>query len=299
MTEKPVILIVDDTPEYLLTLANCLKEYYLIKVATNGKKCLKIAQSDSSPDLILLDVVMPEMDGYQVITELKSNKKTAQIPVIFVTSNDEEEEEEKGLQLGAVDYIAKPFRPTIVRARVRTHIILKKQRDELSWLAMRDPLTSLFNRHYLLEAIKQKMSHASRHEESLCLLAVDLDHFKQINDKYGHVQGDHVLQDVASILRDNCRNEDIAARIGGEEFAVVLDHCDLELAEKKAESLRNCIETRFLNALPVTASIGVAKMETGDKSFDDLFNRADKALYSAKEHGRNRVIVARRDLQEC
>ncbi len=291
MTDKAIVLIVDDTPEYLQTLANCLKEDYHIKIATNGERCIELAQSDTPPDLILLDVVMQGQDGYETIKKLKENEHTSSIPVIFVTGNDEEKDEEKGFLLGAVDYIAKPIQPAIVRVRVKNQVLLKKQHDDLTWIAMRDPLTGLFNRHYLLEAVGQKMSHAARHKEALCLLVIDLDYFKNINDQFGHLEGDNVLKEVSNLLKESCRKEDISARLGGEEFALVLDNCSIEMAEQKAEKLRKSIEDRFEGQLPVTASIGITILNVMDQSFEELFSRADKALYRAKEQGRNRCLV--------
>jgi PleD family two-component response regulator len=197
--------------------------------------CLKLAGFETKPDLILLDIEMPDMDGFETCQHLKSNKNTAAIPVIFVTAKNSVEDEEKGLQLGAVDYITKLIHPGIVFARVKTHITLKQQRDQLHILAMRDQLTGLYNRQYLMEVANLKVLHAKRHTQALSLLMIDIDHFKAINDNYGHPEGDFILQEVANTIKEQYRSEDIVARLGGEEFVVLLDYCNLASAQIKAE----------------------------------------------------------------
>lgn len=293
MKKKATILVVDDVPSNIQILAGYLKDDYRIKVATDGKRCLELVQGEDTIDLILLDVMMPEMDGYQVIKQLKENPKTEDIPVIFVTSKDEDHEEEKGLTLGAVDYIAKPIHAPIVKARIKTHVSLKRSRDLLKRMAMHDYLTGLYNRHYLVEAASQKLSLACRHEFPISILLIDIDHFKSINDKFGHAVGDEVLKSVSKLMKKTCRGEDIVARIGGEEFVMVLDQCNVDNAEVKAEELRKQIEILESNKIRVTVSIGVAALSNfSDKkvNFDDLLNQADKALYTAKNKGRNRVV---------
>lgn len=235
------------------------------------------------PDLILLDIEMPGMDGFETCQHLKSNKNTVAIPIIFVTAKDSVEYEEKGLQLGAVDYITKPINPSIVFARVKTHITLKQQRDQLHILAMRDQLTGLYNRHYLMEVANLSVLHAKRHTQALSLLMIDIDHFKAINDNYGHSEGDFVLQEVANTIKAQYRSE---------EFVVLLDYCNLASAKIKAEKLCNKIAALKPSNRTVTISIGVAQLaEQVDEDFTSLLKRADLAMYQAKEQGRNRVEV--------
>ncbi|OMH31700.1 diguanylate cyclase [Motiliproteus sp. MSK22-1] len=302
MKDKSVVLIVDDRPENIQLLASCLKTDYHVKVATSGEKCLELTKNHPELDLILLDVMMPGLNGYEVIRKLKENPETEPIPVIFITGKDGEKEEELGLALGAVDYITKPIRTAIVKARVKTHTTLKRQRDQLSILAMCDQLTGLYNRHYLVEMAGQKIARALRHHHPLSFLMIDIDHFKSVNDRFGHAEGDRVLQAVATALQESCRKEDVVARLGGEEFVVMLDQSDISLAIDKAEQLRKQVEDLNLDERSVTVSIGVSVLEdlrdTGDKTdsrqkdtLDRIINRADKALYQAKEQGRNRVAV--------
>lgn len=292
MSDKALILIVDDSPTNLQVLAACVKDKHRIKVATNGLQCLQIAQAEPKPDLILLDVEMPGMNGYEVCQKLKSNDDTADIPVIFVTGLLEDKDEEKGLALGAVDYITKPIRPAIVIARVKTHITLKLQRDKLNKMAFFDQLTGLYNRHYLIDMATKKVALALRHKYDLWVLMIDIDHFKNINDTHGHPMGDKILKSVASIFTLDNRSEDIAARFGGEEFVVMFDPCDLKNALLKAERIRSKIEQLNPHGIGVTVSIGMAKLVAEDATFERLLKRADEALYDAKENGRNRIEMS-------
>ncbi|MDX1451903.1 MAG: diguanylate cyclase [Oleiphilaceae bacterium] len=308
MKDKPVVLIVDDAAPNIQTLAQCLKDDYRIKVATDGVRCLELVKSDPAPDLVLLDVDMPGMNGYEVITHMKQDEHMADVPVIFVTGMDNDEDEEKGLALGAVDYVVKPVRPAIVRARVKTHVLLKQQRDQLAKMAMCDQLTGLYNRHFLIESAKQKVSFSRRHQQPLSVMILDIDLFKQINDQYGHAMGDQVLTAVGGAIQERCRKEDllgrpasresvsesgdaIAARYGGEEFLVLLSPCDLAAAQQKAEQLREAVETLQPSGINVSTSIGVAQLQP-EETFEALVSRADSALYRAKEAGRNRVEAA-------
>jgi len=293
MDSKPCILIVDDVPANIQILANCLKEQYQIKVATSGELCLKLADFETKPDLILLDIEMPGMDGFETIEHLKSNKNTATIPVIFITAKDSAEDEEKGLLLGAVDYITKPIKPGIVAVRVKTHITIKQQRDTLNRLAMHDQLTGLYNRHYIIEVANARVLQAQRHAKNLSVMMIDIDHFKSINDQYGHPEGDLVLQAVATSIKESYRGEDIVARFGGEEFVILLDQCDLLSAQERAESLCQQIEALKPSGRVATISIGIAQLSNSKtEDFTDVLKRADLAVYQAKEQGRNRVVVS-------
>lgn len=291
MSHKAVILVVDDVPTNIQALALLLKEDYTIKVAAGGVRALEVASQDPIPDLILLDVQMPDMNGYDVLRLLRENNDTAKIPIIFVTGKDSTQEEEYGLELGAVDYITKPIHPSIVKARVKTHITLKQQHDELIRIAIHDQLTGLYNRHYLAEILSRKVSKSKRHNEALSVIMADIDHFKNVNDTYGHLMGDLILKAVANVIGEGARKEDIAARFGGEEFVLVLDHCTANDALIIAEGLRSKIEALNTEGIRVTASFGVAQMDEHAIRYEDVLKNADSALYAAKEEGRNRVIL--------
>ncbi|OUS29957.1 diguanylate cyclase response regulator [Gammaproteobacteria bacterium 45_16_T64] len=291
MRDDPVVLIVDDAPANIQVLAACLKDIGHLKVATDGERCLELAKTHVGIDLILLDIVMPGMDGYEVCRKLKADILTQDIPVIFVTAMDDDDDEEKGLALGAVDYITKPIRPAIVAARVKTHLTLKQQSDQLKDLALRDQLTGLYNRHYLLDAAHSKVARALRHKYAISLLMLDVDHFKRINDQHGHVKGDNVLSAIATVLGQDSRVEDIVSRFGGEEFVIFFDHCDLMSAANKAQRLVDAIAALRPSEIDVTVSIGVAQLQLSGESFTELLSRADAAVYRAKKSGRNRVEV--------
>ena len=291
MTNKSTVLIVDDEPANIQVLANCLKDQYLVKVSTSGEQCLALAADDQKPDLILLDIEMPEMDGYEICRQLKNNPGTAGIPVIFVTGKGDENAEELGLLLGAVDYITKPIRPAIVAARVSTHVELKQQRDQLEKLAMKDQLTDVYNRHYLLEVANHKVARAMRHKHPLSLLMIDVDHFKNVNDSYGHPKGDEILKAVSQLLIEQTRKEDVVARFGGEEFVILMDHCGQPEVGEKAENLRQLVESLNPGGINVTVSIGLAELNPGEESFSGLLKRADTAVYAAKDQGRNQVVA--------
>ena len=291
METKPTVLIVDDAPANIQLLAGLLKDSYQLKVATGGLRCIELAQTDPQPDLILLDIQMPDMDGYQVCQRLKSLESTRQIPVIFVTGKDQVADEELGLNMGAVDYITKPYTPAIVEARIATHIMLKQQSDELRHLAMHDQLTGLYNRHFLIDVASKRISQAHRHKKDLCLIMMDIDCFKAVNDEHGHSVGDAVLRDVASIFMQQSRTEDVVARFGGEEFIILLDSCNLAAGTKKSEKLRVTLCDSPIQGLNITASFGLAQLGDTSEGFKELLNRADDAVYKAKNNGRNRVEV--------
>ncbi len=288
-------MIVDDAAVNIQALIAILETDYQIKVATSGERCLSLLIDYELPDLILLDIMMPDMDGYQVCKKIKAASKTQHIPIIFITSKDDENDEEKGLRLGAVDYITKPIKPIITLARIKTHVTLKLQYDRLSQIAERDQLTGLFNRHYLNEIAEQKISFSHRHVIPLSILMIDIDHFKKINDEYGHLVGDEVIHKVANVFSNNARAEDVACRFGGEEFVLLMDHCDLNSAEEKAEALREMVECLMPSGLKVTVSIGVSQLRSTEEGEDfiSVLNRADSAVYLAKQKGRNCVASSR------
>jgi len=288
--KKGNILIVDDTKDCLLSLRAILEDDYNIIEADSGEACLKLIK-EHVPDLVLLDVIMPGMSGYEVCDHLQKNADTKEVPIIFVTSNDNEWDEQQGLERGAVDYMTKPIHASIALARVKTHINLKKQHDQLLTIATHDQLTGLHNRHYLMLNAKKKIAHATRHLSPLSFIMMDIDHFKDVNDQHGHPMGDKVLVMVAERLNELSREEDIIARIGGEEFIIVLDRCTLNQAEAKAAAIRTIIENSKIDGLGVTSSFGVVQMTVEGESIDDLIMRADTALYKAKESGRNCVVV--------
>jgi diguanylate cyclase (GGDEF)-like protein len=295
--EKSRILVVDDAPANIKMIGEALREEHQVIFATNGPDALKLAMADPTPDLILLDIVMPGMDGYEVCNELKAESNTKNVPVIFITARTEVEDETKGLELGAVDYITKPFSLAIVKARVRTHLELKHHRDILENLSSQDGLTGIPNRRRFDEVIAQEWQRTRRQKTTLSLVMMDIDHFKAYNDTYGHMAGDECIKQVAQTLDSVAhRASDFVARYGGEEFVAVLPDTDNEGAVALAEKMREGIgalqipHAESSAADHVTLSLGVSSIiPAGGSSPGALIESADKALYQAKETGRNKV----------
>lgn len=295
----PTILIVDDMAANIAILSDLLQKDYKIKVAKNGQRVLEIADGEERLDLILLDIEMPEMSGYEVCKILKSSSKTRNIPIIFVTAKNDVIDEEYGLNLGAIDYIKKPFHPAIIKIRVKNNIDLKIKSDRLEELSMCDALTGIPNRRHYQEAFDKKYKEVLRERESIALIMIDVDNFKLYNDNYGHWQGDDCLKKVAFALRRNLkRPTDIVARYGGEEFVVILKDIDKEGAKIVAEGLVQAVidmkipHAHSLASEFVTISAGVALKEADDKiSQEELVQLADEQLYCAKESGRNRYCA--------
>lgn len=290
------IMIVDDAAVNVRTLVNALMMEYEVMVATSGKDAIDIACKEI-PDLILLDVVMPEMDGYEVCKILKTDPHTRHIPIIFVTGRGEDKDELAGLELGAVDYITKPFSLPIVQARVRTHLELKRYRDLLENYSFIDGLTGIPNRRRFDEFLNIMWRQAIRQNAQISLIMMDVDHFKAYNDHYGHQAGDECLRAVArGLMSAKRRATDLVARYGGEEFVCVLPSTDEDGAQVVAEQFRNrieelCIPHGFSSVADhLTLSLGIATMiPQFEESFSAIIVQADQALYKAKLGGRNRV----------
>lgn len=290
------VLIVDDEKHNRLLLTELFAGQYRVIQAKNGAQAIELAQQHQ-PDLILLDVLMPDMDGMAVIRTLKREDRTRQIPVVFITALDSAADEELGLELGAVDYITKPFHPSIVRVRVRNHLQIVHQRRLLEQLAALDGLTGIPNRRRFDQALEQEWRRCQRAGQPLSLIVADVDWFKPYNDALGHAAGDRVLQEVAAVLRQGARRPgDLAARYGGEEFVLLLPGTDVPQAQELAEQLRGRVQQLALAhpaspvALSVTLSLGGASTLAQTSEVDGgFFARADAALYQAKKAGRNRV----------
>lgn len=296
---RPRILVADDQPLNIRLVHLLFKDDCDVFMATNGLQVLAQCQS-TLPDLILLDVVMPEMDGHEAIVQLKHNPDTADIPVIFLTSRNAEADEVKGFELGAVDFISKPINETILRARVNTHLLLKLQADFLRSVAMVDGLTGLANRRKFEEDLRRDWLQCARNRQDLSLLMIDVDHFKRYNDHYGHQQGDACLRDVAQTIK-HClkRPGDLSARYGGEEFVCMLPNTSSHGAMTVAQHISDAVRALHIPhacsdaAQTVTLSIGVACTQPHHTSAPaSLLQLADKQLYLAKGQGRNRVASA-------
>jgi diguanylate cyclase (GGDEF)-like protein len=294
--EKPKILIVDDEQMFVKLMDATLKDEYELTFALNSDEALKKA-SEELPDLILLDVVMAPESGFDVCYTLKSEHRTKNIPILFITSSGTMKDEVRGLELGAVDYITKPVSPPIVKARVRNHMDLKKYKDRLEKIASEDVLTGLATRRRFEEVLQSEWRRCRRHEAPLSVAMMDIDYFKPYNDNYGHGAGDECLRKVGRALgKEIKRAADLVARYGGEEFVCVLPDTDLEGAMAFAHALRKAVldleipHEHSQAANTVTMSIGISTfVPTEDREPFDLVRAADKKLYAAKQAGRNRV----------
>lgn len=298
---KLSILIVDDDKSNLDVLLHILKSTYTVYVAKTGEAAISRANKDL-PDLILLDVMLPDMDGFAVLKKLHHDEKTSRIPVIFITGLDSYEDEARGFRLGAVDYIKKPFNNIVVEARINTHIKLISQMRTIERLGLIDPLLDIPNRRSFDNRIEEEWERARRENTTLNLIMIDIDHFKEYNDTHGHLQGDVMLQNVARVIQSNLRRKnDFVARFGGEEFMVILPNTPHQHAVDIAWRINSAVKAMQIpligepdeDALTgTTISLGVCSLvpEIGEdcKSFIDF---ADKALYSAKSEGRDRVCV--------
>ena len=294
------VLAVDDSPEiHRLLDARLRNENVTIHHALDGEEGFTLACS-LLPDLILLDVVMPQQSGFDVCERLKRTESAAQIPIIFLTGTTDAVNKVHGFDLGAVDYITKPFDAAELRARVRAALRTKRYQDMLTHRAMLDAMTGLWNRAFFDQRLKEELLAADRYGRELSLVLLDVDHFKQLNDTCGHPFGDLVLQTVGEVLLNTARASDLPFRYGGEEFGVVLRETNLDEALQTAERIRSRIaELPFRQKgqdIRITASFGVASnglfAAGGAVSPQQLIAAADAALYSAKHSGRNRTCVS-------
>lgn len=291
------VLIVDDEPINIKALQTVLGDEHNLLFATSGEMALEMANALPQPDLILMDIVMPGLDGFEVCAKLKKDEKTRHIPVVFLTAKWETSEEARGLELGAVDYIRKPFSPPIIRARIRNHLDLKKIRDMLENLSTLDGLTNVPNRRRFDEVFVHEWNRAARKQTQLSLLFIDIDHFKNYNDLYGHLTGDDCLKAVARVLQSSLgRTSDFLARFGGEEFVILLPDTNEHGCRHLGESIRQAVEALHIEhrdspvADHVTVSIGAVtctNVSLCDRPL--LLEHADRLLYKAKDEGRNCV----------
>ena len=295
---KAKILMVDDNAFNIKALNLVLSEEYQVFFAASGQSALEIA-TRTQPDLILLDIQMPGMDGFEVCRALKADPLLRDIPVIFLTAMTDETDEAIGLGLGAVDYLNKPIKPALVKLRVRNHLELKSQRDRLSRLTLIDGLTELANRRAFDERLEQEWRRALRTEVLLALIMIDIDFFKGYNDAYGHLAGDDCLRYVAQTLAASLKRAgDFVARYGGEEFIAILPGLNVKGMRAMAETMRESVAKlriphRSSTIAPyVTISIGaVSLMPAAGALSRSLVAACDQQLYLAKSHGRNRVSI--------
>jgi diguanylate cyclase (GGDEF)-like protein len=295
------VLIAEDNRDLRDIVARMAKTLgHEVAVASTGKEALRYVH-EQQPDIVLLDVMMPEMTGFEFCQALQEEESARDVHIIITSARDALEDKVKGLELGAADYLTKPFSLAELRARlqvgeriVRHRKSIKEQKAQLEHLAREDMLTGLSNRRHFEERLHEEWQRALRYGHSVTLLLCDIDHFKQVNDLYGHACGDAVLKEVGQTLLSGSRTSDVVARYGGEEFVVLLCEATLEQALVGAERLRAAVKARSFDhpsgSFHVTMSVGVASLENKDPaSLTRLLAEADEALYAAKGLGRDRV----------
>jgi two-component system, cell cycle response regulator len=327
--DKSLILIVDDNPQNLQIIGEKIEQSgYDTAIATNGNQAYDFAQTNQ-PDLVLLDIMMPMLDGFEVCRLFKNNSATRDIPIIFLTARTNYDDITKAFELGAVDYVMKPFNVLELNARIKTHLDLKNSREKLAEYnkelrnanqdliqankiisekniqlsetmkqleiaARTDPLTGLLNRRRIIELIEIEAIRYARNKKMFSIVIGDIDFFKGINDSYGHDGGDFVLKTIAETILSMIRKQDSASRWGGEEFLILLPETNISgaknLTEKVKEKILNCKFSSINSELKVTMTFGVAEYDDG-KSIDSSIKKADIALYEGKNKGRNCVAV--------
>ncbi len=304
---RHLILVVDDSEFNIKVLKEQLHRHYDIISAVEPMEAMRLA-FERSPDLILLDVMMPKMSGYELCKILKDSKKTCNIPVVFLTSKGEVKDKVMGLRTGGDDYITKPYEVNELLARIGVQIRLKETQDQLKQLlteknqlieqleslSLHDGLTGIYNRRYLEEYLEKSVEECKRYKFALSVLMMDIDHFKRVNDTYGHQIGDRVLKKFAKRIGENIRKADMLARYGGEEFTVVSKNTGIKGAVIIADKLRIAVQEKPFkidgHSIDLTISLGIAAIEAGEyMDAAQLLRNADMMLYKAKGAGRNRI----------
>jgi two-component system cell cycle response regulator len=295
-----VLYVEDSRSQAAAVIASMEKQGHEVTHVTCGDTALKNF-AENEYDLVLTDIFLEgSLTGLDIVKTIRSDDENRKTPILAMSAADDPKQKIELLRNGANDYIAKPIIQEELVVRAQNLITTKKLLDELEKqqqhfkeMAIKDQLTGLFNRHFLMEIGPKSIKEAHRHQHELSMFVVDLDHFKLINDNQGHATGDIVLENIGSLLLNSCRDEDMACRFGGEEFVLLLPHCGLGDAELKAESLRKTIEQAKPAGLTVTASIGVSSLflDVGEDDIASLFSRADAGTYIAKDNGRNQVVL--------
>ena len=290
MMKKQTILAVDDTVANLDILVNLLQDFDVVE-AISGEEALDIVGQEQV-DLILLDIMMPGMDGYTVCRKIKESDRNQDIPIIFITARSDENAIEKAYDAGGVDYVTKPFKPKELLARVKTQLEHQKMIGQLEFMASHDSMTGIFNRRKFFELANRKFK---ENPENLYAAMLDIDKFKKINDRYGHPTGDRVIRAVTGVISGILDEDSVFGRLGGEEFAIICHHANQKFVVDKLESIRKQVEQLEIMSedgelIKCTISEGVAKVDGTTRNLDELLQRADEMLYKAKGSGRNKTI---------
>lgn len=290
MPSHGTILLVDDIEDNIRTVLGILDQHDIIP-CTSGAEALKIMREESI-DLVLLDIMMPEMNGFEVCEKIRQNPEWEEIPIIFLTAKQDEDSIEQAYDMGAHDYVTKPFLPRELKARVEFQLRFHFTMKRLEYLASHDPMTGIFNRRRFFDDAKRCFLSIPR--EQFFVIVMDIDHFKSINDKYGHAVGDVALKSLTKTVSSVLIDDAIFARLGGEEFVIAFQADNVEAANAMAENIRNTVAETPITCDQLTfycsISLGMSQNSTSFNTIDELLNSADEALYEAKDNGRNRTI---------
>lgn len=290
------ILIVDDDPITRLALCAAVEEWSFVPiVADSAEDALQILSSDTPPHLLIIDWSMPGMSGVELCKKLRARPDGQFFYILMVTGKDGNDAVVEAMESGADDFLSKPFDPRILKVRLGAGSRIVRLEQTLNQLASRDSLTQCWNRRMIDELMTSAIAESSRKGTPLTLMVIDIDHFKKVNDTYGHASGDIALKHTVELLNQNLREYDQVGRYGGEEFVVLLPSTDKDSAWGIAERIRSSIQfspavISDSESIPLTVSIGIAETHHGDETPLSLFERGDKALYTAKQSGRNRVV---------
>lgn len=281
--EQSLILVVDDNPQNLQVIGNILKEHgYRIAVAQNGRQAIEYVEK-KNPDLILLDMMMPEMDGIETCQAIKGNEKTVDIPIIFITALTDSWNKLRAFEVGAADYITKPFMKEEVMARVKVHLGLKKAIERLQKMAVTDEMTGVFNRRYAYEILPREMNVTKRNNTSFTLCFVDVDNLKTVNDTYGHEEGDQLINEVVNSFTGAIRKSDYIFRMGGDEFLLLFPGTKIEDAKILVQRIHDKTNMKEICGMPVDFSFGFSKFGPNDDiNSEELIKNADDAMYEQK-----------------
>lgn len=286
------ILMVDDNPQNLQILGNTLKEKgYKLAAARNGAQALAFVKK-KQPDLILLDIMMPEMDGYEVCKRLKQDLDTKSIPVIFLTAKTDTASIVKGFEAGGVDYITKPFVKEVVFSRINAHIKLKKALEKLEQASITDEMTGVFNRRYAYQVLARQIALARRENKEFVISYIDIDNLKEINDTYGHTEGDKLITTISGSLCEIIRSTDYMFRMGGDEFMILFPNTGIQESDHLLRRLKEQLTGRSLHGVPIDFSYGFSRFDAEhDFSAQELIKRADARMYEAKQAKKNQKEV--------
>lgn len=293
---KPRVLVVEDDPDVRMLLADLLEEDHEVIEAEDGEQGVEMARAER-PDVVLLDLFLPRLDGFGALEEIKRDARTADIPVLFLSAERDETARVRGLELGAADFVVKPFSAVELRARIARTLRAARQQEQLRTIAQTDALTGLPNFRAFRQRLDEELKRARRYHTPLSAVMIDLDNLKPINDRLGHAAGNRAIEALAEAVLSQLRETDFAARYGGDEFVVLLPHTGAEEARALAERLRRAVRrVEMEGGLSLRASLGVAALAPGTQAdADTLLRAADAALYRAKALGRDRVCVAGED----